>query len=170
MNISTQLDSPQVRHAQTELIDNLQAFMSHRFLSSHITYESLCHPETRPSQVITWEPVILPLLERLAELRSAPEDLRWPNADWPQDMAFLDAGKFAEQLPVPLKAAPHISLADDGEVNFSWSQVDLRIDLGFYGTGTYSFYARDKTGKEWFGDDVPVQSPLPAELRLLLAI
>ena len=127
-----------------------------------------CPAATGYPAEITWRPVILPLLERLAELRWLPEDMRWSGADWPAEQAFLDAVSFTERLPVPLVAKPHISLADDGEVNFSWSQDSIQIDLGFYGTGTFSFYARDKTGNEWFGDDVPVQSPLPAELRILL--
>ena len=70
---------------------------------------------------------------------------------------------------MPLKVAPHISLADDGEVNFAWSADGMWIDLGFYGTGTYSFYAQDKDGNEWFGDDIPVMSSLRKELRGLLA-
>ena len=115
-------------------------------------------------------PVTLPLLERLSELRSSPEADRWPKADWPDDRAFIDAEKFTERLPVPLRAPPHISLADDGEVNFAWSYEGTRIDLGFYGTGTYSFYARDKSGGEWFGDEIPVSSPFPGELSALLAV
>lgn len=130
--------------------------------------QSLYQPGTRTIQPITWEPVILPLLERLAELRSTPVCDRWPDADWPFEAAFQDAGKFTERLPGSMRVRPHISLADDGEVNFSWSQDAIQIDLGFYGTGTFSFFARDSSGNEWFGDDIPVQSPLPAELRILL--
>ena len=169
MNASTQLDYPKVHMAETESDYQPKVFISHRFLRTQPTNEFLCRSETRPSEVITWEPVILPLLERLAELRSTPEERRWHNADWPNDDAFLDAGRFTEQLPVPLKIVPHISLADDGEVNFSWSRDGVRIDLGFYGTGTFSFYAREMTGKEWFGDDIAVSEPLPMELRVLLA-
>ncbi len=121
-------------------------------------------------QEIYWNPVILPLLERLAELRSLPKTARWPSADWPNDRAFVDARKFTERLPVPLRASPHISLADDGEVNFAWSIEGARVDLGFYGTGKFSYYARDKNGDEWFGDEIPVTAPLPGELRALLAV
>ena len=127
-----------------------------------------CKPITPLSSVITWKPVILPLLERLTELRSLPETDRWPDAEWPNKVAFQDAAKFTELLPVPIKAPPHISLADDGEINFAWSHKGTRIDLGFYGTNTFSFYARDENGKEWFGDDKPVASPLPVELKNLL--
>lgn len=128
-----------------------------------------CQPVTPVEQEIPWNPVILPLLERLSELRLLPEADRWPSADWPDDRAFVDAVEFTERLPVPLRASPHISLADDGEVNFAWSVEGARIDLGFYGTGKFSYYARDKNGDEWFGDEIPVTSPLPRELRSLLA-
>ena len=68
-----------------------------------------------------------------------------------------------------MKAAPHISLADDGEVNFAWAQEGMLIDLGFYGTGTYSYYARGREGDERLGDDISVMTSLPEELRVLLA-
>jgi hypothetical protein len=145
-------------------------FLSHRLLRTDPSASYYCQPVTRIAQGISWEPVILPLLERLSELRSLPETERWPRADWPNNEAFGDAGNFTERLPVPLKSRPHISLADDGEVNFAWSHEGTRIDLGFYGTGRFSYYARDKNGDEWFGDDIPVTSPLPRELRSLLAV
>ena len=146
-----------------------RVFVSYRLYSSVPLAQFRRQPETRIAQAITWEPVILPLLERLAELRSTPECDRWPGSDWPIEAAFQDAGKFTEGLPGTMRVAPHISLADDGEVNFSWSRDDMRIDLGFYGTGTYSFYGRDKGGEEYFGDDIPAASSLPEELVALLA-
>lgn len=152
-----------------EQTSHRQVFLSHRFLRTEQTYNLHCQPVSRIPPVIAWGPVILPLLERLAELCWLPEEQKWPGADWPDKEAFLDAGRFTEQLPVPMKAAPHISLADDGEVNFAWSRDEMRIDLGFYGTGTYSFYARGQDGKEWFGDDIAVTSPIPKELLAVLA-
>ena len=146
-----------------------QVFISHQLLRTEPTSNFQCQPVSRISPVITWDGVILPLQVRLAELRSIPEEQRWPGADWPTEEAFQDAGKFTELLPKPLNSDPHISLANDGEVNFAWFRDGTWIDLGFYGTGTYSFYARDKSGDEWFGDDISVTSPLPKELRALLA-
>ena len=142
--------------------------LSHELLRTDLGTPCQPRPVTPLPSGIFWEPVILPLLERLSELRSKPLDERWPTATWPEETAFSDAGKFTERLPVPLKAQPHISLADDGEVNFAWSYNGIRIDLGFYGTNTFSYYARDESGKEWFGDDKPVSSPLPVELEALL--
>ena len=77
--------------------------------------------------------------------------------------------QFTKLLPEGLTVMPYISLADDGEVNFSWSGGAIHIDLGFYGTGTFSYYGRDSDGREFLGDDIPVTSPLPEELASLLS-
>lgn len=169
MTIRTLASSIALSSARLDSSSFIRELVSHRFLSSVPLVQFRCRPETQTAQVITWEPVILPLLERLTELRSRPEEERWPEADWPVDEAFRDAGKFTERLPMQMRVAPHISLADDGEVNFTWSQGGVWIDLGFYGTGTFSYYARDEEGKEMFGDDMPVMSPFPDDLRTLLA-
>ena len=150
----------------SEMTDLASAVLA--LISTDLEWSFPCKPITPLSSVITWKPVILPLLERLSELRSLPVTQRWPGAEWPNKVAFQDAARFTELLPVPLKAQPHISLADDGEINFAWSHKGTRIDLGFYGTNTFSYYAREENGKEWFGDDKPVASPLPVELEKLL--
>ena len=152
-----------------EQVSPRQFFISHRLLRTEPSGLFKCQPVTQVSSVITWEPVILPLLQRLAEIRALPEEERWPGADWPTEEVFQDARKFAERLPGAMRISPYISLADDGEVNFAWSRDELRIDLGLYGTGNYSYYARDKEGEEFFGDEISVVSPLPKELRELLA-
>lgn len=108
------------------------------------------------------------LVGRLDQLRSVPENKRWPSSEPPDDAAFRDARAFLDRLSFPLAAFPHISLADDGEVNFAWDDGGLHIDLGFYGTGAFSYYARSADGQEYFGDDVPVSRPLPADLESLL--
>ncbi|MCE2458527.1 MAG: hypothetical protein J4G14_12040 [Dehalococcoidia bacterium] len=108
-------------------------------------------------------------MRRLADLYLTPEDERLPEVDWPSRKAFEDAWQFTNLLPEDLKELPYISLADDGEVNFAWSGGAIHIDLGFYGTGTFSFYGCDSGGKEFFGDDVPVASELPDELASLLS-
>ena len=112
--------------------------------------------------------VIRQLARRLEQLRSTPERERWPSSEAPDDAAFRDARVFLDKLPFPLAALPHISLADDGEVNFAWDGEGVHIDLGFYGTGTYSYYARGSDGQEHFGDEVPAASSLPTDLDALL--
>lgn len=108
------------------------------------------------------------LVRRLEQLRSVPEGERWPISELPDDAAFRDARAFLDRLPFPMAALPHISLADDGEVNFAWDCEDLHIDLGFYGTGTYSYYARGTDGQEYYGDEIPAGPTLPADLEPLL--
>ena len=115
-------------------------------------------------------PQIRQLAERLEQLRSVPEGERWPAGEPPDDAAFRDARVFLDRLPFPLAALPHISLADDGEVNFAWDCEGAHIDLGFYGTGTFSYYARGSEGQEYYGDDLLVSHPLPADLEPLLRV
>ena len=92
-----------------------------------------------------------------------------PGADPPKPAAFTDAEAFAGQLPSPLSQIPHISLADDGELNFAWNGGPIYIDLGFYGTGTYSYFARDKGGHKHHGDKVPAGGPIPDNLMQILS-
>ena len=108
------------------------------------------------------------LVRHLERLRSMSEGERWPSSEPPDDAAFRDARVFLDRLPFPMAALPHISLADDGEVNFAWDCKGVHIDLGFYGTGTFSYYARGCDGREYFGDDLFASRPLPADLEFLL--
>ena len=110
-----------------------------------------------------------PLQKRLSDLYSLPEDQRLPDSDWPTDEAFEDASKFVTLLPIFMSKLPYISLANDGEVNFGWDSDAMQIDLGFYGDGTYSYFAKSNDGSEWLGDDIPVASPLPDALFDLLS-
>ena len=117
---------------------------------------------------LTPSPQFRQLARRLEQLRATPEPERWPSGEFPNDAAFRDAKAFIDWLPFPLVDLPHVSLADDGEVNFAWDDGGLHIDLGFYGTGTFSYYAREPNGREYYGDDVSVSHPLPADLESFL--
>ena len=140
--------------------------MSTPTLPSFTSISTLSTVETLQPNCGT-EQGVWPLLRRLADLYSTPESNRWPDADWPTKAAFEDAWEFTARLPMPLKELPHISLANDGEVNFAWSGSTTHIDLGFYGTGTFSYYGRDSHGREALGDDIPVTYPLPDDLTSL---
>ncbi len=122
----------------------------------------------RSPATLTLSPQFQKLVRHLEQFRSIPESERWPSSKWPDDAAFRDARAFLDRLPFPMAALPHISLADDGEVNFAWDCEDLHIDLGFYGTGTYSYYARGTDGQEYYEDEIPAGSALPADLEPLL--
>lgn len=94
----------------------------------------------------------------------------WDGADGraPSKQALADAESFARRLPFSRIHAPHVSLAADGEVNFLWMLPTIRIDLGFYGDGTYSFYALTAVGREFISDTSTVSEALPSELLALL--
>ena len=82
------------------------------------------------------------VVERLDTLRSDPESEQPSWAIRPKDQAFIDAQNFVSTWPSEGIPMPNVGLADDGEVNFLWEGPRLHVDLGFFGDGTYSCYAR----------------------------
>lgn len=59
---------------------------------------------------------------------------------------------------------PIISPATDGEVSFFWESSHITLDLGFYGDGSYSFYAKTEDGEEFFGDHYSIDVELPSKI------
>ena len=108
------------------------------------------------------------VLERIARLRGTSEDERAPWATWPDERAFEDAVTFVKAWSSNTIRMPDMGLADDGEVNFLWEGADMHVDLGFYGDGTFSYYARDGDRKEYTDDDVPAHVGLPKDLLAIL--
>ena len=88
----------------------------------------------------------------------------------PSEQAFADAFEFLSRLDLNGCAMPEVRLIGDGEINFSWEQADgnLQIDLGFYGTGTYSAFARRDGREPIYADDVPASAGLRPDIRALL--
>ena len=112
---------------------------------------------------------VLQLLTQLEALRGTPEEDRWPDAIWPTDQAFEEAGAFIRQLPLFSLPMPDMGLAEDGEINFLWEDDSIEIDLGFYGTRPCSYFARDKRdGRKMHGADFEPSDGLPDELEALL--
>ena len=106
----------------------------------------------------------LQLIKSLQACQYKPEDERWPCAEWPSEKAFEDAYVFIQHLDLTSIPVPTITLADDGEVNFLWKYEPTHVDLGFYGTGTYSYFACNKDGRESIGEIVPVNRGLLPEV------
>jgi hypothetical protein len=79
-----------------------------------------------------------------------------------------EAATFLCRLSPVALAPPHVSLATDGELNLLWRLPALRLDLGFYGDGTYSYYGWTATGEEWLADWAPLAQRLPSRLLQLL--
>ena len=102
----------------------------------------------------------LQLIKNLEAHQYKPEDERWPCAEWPDEKAFKDAYIFIQHLDLTSIPIPIITLADDGEVNFLWKHDPVHVDLGFYGTGTYSYFACHKDGRESIGENVPASEGL----------
>ena len=107
------------------------------------------------------------VLERIARLRGTSEDERASWATWPDERAFDDAVTFVNAWTSSTIRRPDVGIADDGEVNFLWTRPDLHVDLGFYGDGTFSYYAKDGDGDVYLGDDVVASAGLPKDLLAL---
>ncbi len=110
------------------------------------------------------------LLAQLEELEKTPEEDRWPEAVWPTAQAFKDAEIFVRKLPLGSIPMPYIGLADDGEVNFLWKKDGVHVDLGFYGTRTYTYFAHGKDGHPIDGEDIPASEGLPSEIVELFTV
>ena len=110
------------------------------------------------------------LLSRLAELFETPADTRWPSMAWPSENALEDARSFVMRLPLAQVPEPEIRFADDGEVNFLWICESVHIDLGFYGTGTYSYFGHNGEGQEIQDENVLVSDGLAQAIENMLTV
>ena len=86
----------------------------------------------------------------------------------PEKQAIIDAQRFwftHVNSGIGFPNVPDICWANDGELNFWWdiSETDFYMDLGFYGDGTYSYYARHGD-KEWTSDATVSGEMLPQEI------
>ena len=108
--------------------------------------------------------------ERLRSLqREATGEHPDPGSRYPTPQAFADAWEFVSRLDLNAYGPPMVSMAGDGEINFFWCRESdgLKVDLGFFGTGTYSCYAR-KGEREVFKDDIPAGKGLLDAIAALL--
>ena len=94
----------------------------------------------------------------LMEPVTAPDRVR-PSRD-----AVTEALRFVDLLPVDSPAL-HVSVADDGEVNFFRRAPGLFIDVGLFGDGQIHFYARvDALGIDVDGSEPFSGRSLPRDL------
>ncbi|UJJ30245.1 hypothetical protein [Halopseudomonas maritima] len=124
-------------------------------------------------------PLVLPSRHGATAMHSVMEAVRpfarleagWDGYDGvaPTSKAIDDAERFViGHLYAFEKRRPRISPASDGEVNFCWRGEGHLLDLGFYGDGTYSYYAKLADGREFFNDDAPVDALLPEEIAVAI--
>lgn len=72
------------------------------------------------------------------------------------DNAIDDAIQFLQTLQVGTRQ-PTVTIESDGMINLNWLNDFLELDVGFYGDGTYEFYASNKKLNDSInGDNIPV--------------
>lgn len=108
------------------------------------------------------------LRSKVEQLRASGDTYVYPGGNRPTEQAFDDAELFVANLP-KLRIYPNIGLVADGEINFLWKEGGVHVDLGFYGDGEGSYYARDEHGREYFCDSFPASEGLPAPIASLVS-
>ena len=108
------------------------------------------------------------LRSKMEQLRASDDTYVYPGGKRPTEQAFDDAELFVANLP-KLRLYPKIGLVADGEINFLWKDGGIHIDLGFYGDGEGSYYARDEHGREYFCDSFSASDGLPTPLASLVS-
>jgi hypothetical protein len=108
-------------------------------------------------------------IARIRMLRTYVNGWSGPESVAPNSNTIKEAEIFARYLfgigPI---VSPYISASADGEVNFYWKTRDWMIDLGFFGDGIYSYYARFENGHEILEDGADLNQPLPQEVIELI--
>lgn len=99
----------------------------------------------------------------LSDPSAAPDRVR------PSRAAVNEALRFADLLPADSPAL-HVSVADDGEVNFFRRGPGLFIDVGFFGDGRIHYYARvEASGIDVDGSEPFSGRSLPRDLVIPIA-
>jgi hypothetical protein len=120
-------------------------------------------------QILNPERADLKLIARIREVGMYADGWDGAEGQAASRSAVNDAETFARSfLHDDELTKPIISLAADGEIAFLWALPDIRLDLGVYGDGTYSYYGRSSTGKEYMSDEESIDAPLPDELLKLI--
>lgn len=113
-------------------------------------------------------PPQISLRSKMEQLRASGDTYVYPGGKRPAEQAFDDAELFVANLP-KLRLYPKIGLVADGEINFLWKDGGIHIDLGFYGDGDGSYYARDEHGREYFCDSFSASDGLPTPIASLVS-
>lgn len=91
------------------------------------------------------------------------------TAKAPAGAAIDEAEQFSSNvLPADEFQLPTVTAAADGEVNFSWRNALGYIDLGFYGDGSYSYYAKTAVGQEFMSDESSLTDHLPEQVLKII--
>ena len=80
--------------------------------------------------------------------------------------SISDAFRFLEMKPGDIQL-PSAQLASDGEVGLYWNTQGIYAEIGFYGDGTFSWYASDQFSEDGH-DGCQIDSEWPETLLLIL--
>ena len=138
-------------------------FPMRRQLGERSDQETARSPETTKTQALA---VICGLCESVRCGDALPLDEGVSRASL--ERALDDAERFVNAWPEAPVAEPDVGLVGDGEVNFLWKHNGAHVDLGFFGDGTYSYFAKDSQGNRYPGDDVPAERGLVQSLLEIL--
>lgn len=108
------------------------------------------------------------LIAQVRELGTLDKGWHQPDSQPAPRRALEDAEAFLRSHEWEDLLLPIISLAEDGEINFYWSNENLYLDLGFFGDKTYSYYARLSDDTRYMKDDVPFDQSLPPHILDML--
>lgn len=136
-------------------------------------------PSTAAELVKAISPVVLPsqavttamheIMYRVRPLAALKDGWDGYEGVPPTRTAIEDAEQFAiHHLYAFEKAIPAISPASDGEINFYWENEAGLLDLGFYGDGSYSYFAKLAEGRELIEDSADISRQLPAEILAVI--
>jgi len=104
------------------------------------------------------------MIRRIRDLGEYKDGWAGEQTIGPSKKASDDAERFAWSLDLSNAYSPFISPGKDGEINFWWNNNGEWVDLGMFGDGTYSYYAKLPNGQEYIADSVPVSQALPIEI------
>lgn len=97
------------------------------------------------------------LLNQLNGLRERGDDYDGYEGRMPSTLAIDDAITFYGRLPAGLKI-PRAGASPDGEIGLFWEGEDYLLDLGFYGDGTYTYFARRQGSDNLYGNELPMNA------------
>jgi hypothetical protein len=104
-------------------------------------------------------------IARIREIAAYLDNWNGPDSIAPTALAAKEAELFTRYIfSHNAIISPYISASNDGEINFYWKRDEFILDLGFFGGGSYSYYAHLPNGLEILEDQVSLHAYLPQEI------
>ena len=138
----------------------------HTINSNPRTLRSFVEPVEK-NQRLNANRIDLKIIARIREIGAYSDGWDDANGKAASRQAINDAENFIRQL-FPNVKEPIITLAADGEINFLWILADLRLDLGVYGDGSYSYYGKTSSGEEFIADENLLDVKLPEKIMAFI--